>query len=525
MAKLRNGCGCLLLVIPLLFVAGFVWFQKADTEPKEAKAFANPSSEKPFWDAKFVPEALPREIAAYPGLAPDSNASIHGDGYQSDVHPFAVPIGSNLKIRSRMAGNGMRRQCSTITFRSDGKIVTMCGGLSGFRMVLIDPDSLEALASHDLPMRPSAFQSLIYRDLSYTFSDSSGGAYFVLDDKDRVLVGDPDQQIKRLVAEEVGGEWQFRVEKQWDMKPYVPNDCLHYNNWFPSGECDAITTVVPGPDGRYWWTTRHGRIGTLDPESNKVEAIRLAGEEIQNALAVDVKGVYVLTDHAQYAFRPDTAGKPQQLWRHTYDRGSKRKLGAINQGSGTTPTLLGTDYITFTDNADDATNLLVLRRGELAEGQQRQVCKIPIFKGRPSATENSMIGWNRSIIIENNAGYTNAVEHTDWKGITPGVTRVDIRTDVSGCDIVWNSDLVVPSVVPKMSLKTGVAYFYSFDLDKAGEPDWYIAGLDYKTGKLVQKIPTGKGEMWNNNWSALAIGSDGSLYSGTARGLLQVRAK
>lgn len=524
--KAKRGCGCLIPLVLLGAIAGYYGLRAAGEETRAPVALESASSQLVFWDENFEPTPLAGIIAPYPGLAPNANATIHGDGAQADAHPFAAPVGSDLEVRSRKAGGRMQRQCATFTFRSDGLITALCGGFFGMRIVLIDPDTLEALAFHDLKMRPSAFQSLVYRDLSYTFSDSSGGAYFILDDKDRVLIGDPDQQVKLLQAS-MGedGVWRFEVAQQWDMKPHVPNDCLHYDNWFPSGECDAITTVVPGPDGRYWWTTRFGGIGTIDPASGAVAQIRLEGEEIQNALAVDTSAVYVLSDHAQYAMRAGTDGAPQVLWRHAYDRGTSRKLGAINQGSGTTPTLLGEDYITFTDNADGRVNLVVLRRGELAEGSERQVCALPLFEEGRSATENSMIGWGRSIVIENNHGYTNAMDHEDWGGIASGVTRVDIRADASGCDTVWSSDLVVPSVVPKLSLPTGIAYFYTFDLGEDGVPQWSIAGLDWETGKLVQKIPTGSGFDWNNNWAALAIGPDGSLYAGTVSGLLQVREK
>ncbi|MEM8697428.1 MAG: hypothetical protein AAGE05_15510 [Pseudomonadota bacterium] len=515
----------LLVILIVLAIGAILFLRFSDRESTEPIAFEGAATERPYWDENFEPQPVPGTALFYPGVAPDGNATIHADAAQSDVHMAATPMGENLEIRSRQAGGRTNRQCATMTFRSDGLMVTMCGGLWGFRLVLIDPDSLEALATHDLPMRPSAFQSLIHRDLSYTFSDSSGGAYFVLDDQDRVIVGDPGQQIKRLVAEQENGRWAFRIEEQWDMQPHVPNDCLHYNNWFPSGECDAITTVMPGPEGRYWWTTRFGRLGTLDPESGEVRTLFIEGEEIQNALAVDTDAVYVLTDHAQYAFRAGPGGEPRQLWRHAYDRGTSRKLGSINQGSGTTPTLLGENYITFTDNADGRINLIVLRRGALAEGEERQICSIPLFADGASAAENSMIGWNRSIIIENNSGYTNAMEHENWGGIAPGVTRVDIREDESGCDIVWESDLIVPSVVPKLSQPLGIAYFYSFDLGADGVPNWYIAGLDFITGELVQKIPTGRGPNWDNNWSAIAVGPDGSLYVGTSRGLLQVRER
>jgi hypothetical protein len=114
------------------------------------------------------------------------------------------------------------------------------------------------------------------------------------------------------------------------------------------------------------------------------------------------------------------------------------RVGTINQGSGTTPTLLGDDYVTIADNADGRMNLIVYRRAQGFVGQ-RPVCSVPIFVEGHSVTDNSMIGFNRSIILENNAGYTHARGQHDWSNAGGGITRIDIREDESGCDTVWDN--------------------------------------------------------------------------------------
>ena len=522
--KLKVGCAGLMLIVISAVLGASLWYNRANRESIEAEPLDGASTETAYFFEKYEPRPVSGEAEEYRHLAPNGNATMHADAAQSDVHQFAAPMGTELEVRSRRAGGRMPRQCANTTFRSDGLLVLMCGGLGGFRLTLLDPNSLAALATHDLGIRSSALRSMITQDLSHTFSDSSGGAYFVLDAQDRVIVGDPRQHINVISARKGEDGWAFIVDEQWDLSDEVPSDCLSFTNWFPAeGQCDGITTVMPGPDGYYWWTTRGGLIGTLDPATGRVTKIRMDGEQIQNALAADDDAIYVLTDHAQYALVSYNAGTPRVLWRHAYDRGTSRKLGSINQGSGTTPTLLGQRYITFTDNADGRVNLIVLHRGPLSQDARREICKVPLFSNGASAAENSMIGWGRSIVIENNWGYTNAAEHEDWAGVAGGVTRIDIRPDDSGCDIVWRSAVVVPSVVPKLSQPTGIAYFYSFDLSPEGSPQWYIAGLDWQTGRLVQRIATGGGSVWDNNWSAFGIGPDGSLYLGTSRGLLQVR--
>ncbi len=503
-------------------ILGVGLWSNANREVTEARPIEGASNGKINWLRDFTPTPVAGTLNENPYLAAGANGTMHGDGGQSDTHPAAGPFGGNLEVRSRRAGNGLPRQCSTFVYRSDGKPVVMCGGLSGFRMVLLDPTTLEALAHYDLPIRPSSFEALVKRDMGIMMGDSSGGAYMFLDNKDRLVFANSEWVVQRLDATQTDGKWAFKVDKEWDLKPYVPANCLSWNNWFPKGECDKITTVMPDHQGRYWWTTRNGRLGTLDPNTGKVAVIQLKNEEIQNALAMDSRAVYVLSDHAQYAFTAGAAGRPMQLWRSAYDRGTARKIGSINQGSGTTPTLLGSQWITFADNADGRINIVVLKRGDGS-----RVCTVPVFSEAASATDNSMIGWGRSIILENNAGFKSAHEQTDWGAIAGGVVRVDVRADESGCDTVWTSPLKVPSVVPKLSAASGIAYFYSFDLvkDADGHPtqQWSIVGLDFKTGKQVIKIPTGVGRFFDNNWASMSIAPNGDFYAGMLGGLVQVR--
>lgn len=511
-----------LLIAAAIGVTGIGLWTNANREIVEPRPIDGATLAQIGWAQDFTPTPIAGSFNTNPYLAAGANGTMHGDGGQSDTHPAAGPFGANLEVRSRRAGNGLPRQCSTFVYRSDGKPVVMCGGLSGFRMVLLDPVTLNALAHYDLPVRPSSFEAFIKRDMGIMMGDSSGGAYMFLDNKDRLVFANSEWVVQRLAATQTNGKWSFKVEKEWDLKPYVPNNCLNWNSWFPKGECDKITTVMPDHQGRYWWTTRNGRLGTLDPENGAVSVIKLRNEEIQNALTMDSRAVYVLSDHAQYAFTADTNGRPVQLWRTAYDRGSGRKVGSINQGSGTTPTLLGARWITFADNADGRINVVVLRRGDGS-----RVCAIPVFSETASATDNSMIGWGRSIILENNAGFKSAYEQTDWNAIAGGVVRVDVRDDESGCDTIWTSPLKVPSVVPKLAAGNGIAYFYSFDpvsgADGKPTQQWSIVGLNFNTGKQVVKIPTGVGKAFDNNWASMSIAPNGDFYAGMTGGLVQVR--
>ena len=511
-------------LILALLVGSFGWWTNANRETVQVQPIEGAPNAAVTQDAAFVPSPAEGAININPFLAQATNGTMHGDGGQSDTHLAAGPFGGNIEVRSRRAGNGLPRQCATFVYRSDGKPIVMCGGLSGFRMMLVDPSSLRALAYYDLPVRPSSFEAAVKRDMSIMMNDTSGGAYLFLDNEDRLVFANSEWVVQRLVTKGENGQWSFAVDGEWDLKPHVPNDCFNWNNWFPSGECDKVTTVMPDHQGLYWWTTRKGRLGTLNTKTGAVSVIKLKGDEIQNALTMDESAVYVLSDRAQYAFAADANGTPVQLWRSAYDRGMTRKIGSINQGSGTTPTLLGDKWITFADNADGRINIVVLRRSD-----GTHICTVPVFKDGASATDNSMIGWGRSIILENNAGFTNAYEQKDWNDVAGGVVRVDVRADESGCDTVWTSPLKVPSVVPKLSAANGIAYFYSFDLAKGADgqttQDWSVVGLDFKTGKTVIKIPTGRGRSFDNNWASMSIAPNGDFYAGMTGGFVQVRSR
>lgn len=140
-----------------------------------------------------------------------------------------------------------------------------------------------------------------------------------------------------------------------------------------------------------------------------------------------------------------------------------------------------------------------------------------------SATENSMIGFDRTIIIENNSGYTNAYQQKEWSAVRGGISRIDIREDESGSDTVWTSTEKVPSVVPKLSAGNGLVYFYTFEQHKeTKDVVWYLTALNLNTGKTQFKIRTGSGKAFDNNWAPITIGPDGTLYIGTLMGLVAI---
>ena len=519
-----------LLVLILLAIAALVFIKwRMDHEVAAVTPLAMSTEGidlTPTRDAGFTTQKLPPTgEPQHPYMAVTDTSAMHAGSWENDVHPAKAVTSTDVEVTTRRAGGKAARQCATFTFITEGHPLILCGGFTSFRLQLLDKDSLELLALYDLPMRPSTFEAMVKKDTDIIFTDTSGGAYMYLDHEDQAVLADAKQRIRRIKpVRDKNGKWEFVETYSRDMTDYVPNDCYHWNNLRPTGECDGITTVMPDYNGLLWWVTRKGRVGSLNTETGEVIATDLGGEEIQNSFALDKDGAYIVSDHAMYHMKL-VDGMPTQQWRVAYDRGSGRKVGSINQGSGTSPSLFGEDYLTFTDNADDHMNIYVARRGELGEGESRVICKVPVFTKGASVTDNSMIAYDRSIILENNAGYTNSMIQKDYNAVEGGVVRVDVREDESGCDTIWTNPLKVPSVVPKLSLGNGIAYFYSFDLLDNGDRLWSLVGLDFETGREVIRVPTGTGQAFNNNWASIAIAPNGDTWVGTREGVLRARDK
>jgi hypothetical protein len=457
--------------------------------------------------ALHVPQPLALPYAeAHPYMASHGASSMHVDSFTTNAYPYAGPVGRSPEVSSRSMGF-IGGECPTINFDKRGRILTVCVRRRTPWLLLLDPNSLDVLARYELPKRH--VRALRVRK---AMSDTSGGAYFYLDQHDRAVVGTSAGTIEIIGLVGSGADEHFESAERIDL-----SDELR----LPDGSLDKITAVMPDFENNLWFVGRSGSVGVVTA-GREVHVQRLAGEEIENSFSVGPEGTYIVSDHALYRFGLDADHKPLVTWRERYDRGSRRKVGQINQGSGTTPTILGENYIAITDNAEPRMNVLVYKRGVGLEGQ-RLVCKMPVFKAHNSATENTLIGHGRSLIVENNAGYDLFLTMRG-KTSAPGLARVDVRADESGCDLVWESKEISQTTVPKLSTATGLMYLYT-KLSNApeGADAYYFTALDFKTGKTVFRVLTGTGVRYDNNWAAISLAPDGTAYVGVLNGLIRVR--
>ena len=429
----------------------------------------------------------------HPFMAPNGRSNIHNDAYQTDVYRRAGPLGRSMTTTSTL----LFHECASVTFDSRGRIVTICVGLEAPFLAVMNPRTLAIIDQMPLPPRQAS-------GTGGFFTDFSGGGYFYLDNRDRAVLPTSD---RHLYFVEVGDGGTLRRTRDFDLSGAVP-------------EGDSIISVMPDWRGRIWFATKRGRVGTVLRRSGKVRVLSTR-EPIGNSFAVDeTGGVFIVTDKALYRFDAGRGGRPQVSWRRPYRNTGVAKSGQTQAGSGTTPTLIGRRWVAITDNAKRM-HILVVKRARRA--RHRLVCRIGVFGKGTGSTDQSLIAIRRSIIVENNYGYDGPLA-TQNGGVTrPGLVRVDVRRRGRGCRRVWRSNERAPSVVPKLSLGSGLIYTYTKPPRADDEDPWYFTALDFRTGRTVYKRLAGSGLGFNNNYAPVSIGPDGTAYVGVLGGLVALR--
>jgi hypothetical protein len=525
----HRGCGAGISIAAALLVACFAWTSAAAAQTPGLPVVPivgapNGSAAAPFEGSSASPNPVdggpppPRN----PFMAPNPRNNIHDDPYMTDTYRQGGPLGDGPEVSTLFS-----RECGSVTFDSAGRIVTICVGLDRPVLALLDPHTLTTLAAMPMPLRNVT-------PGSNPLTDFSGGGYFYLDQHDRAVVPTNDHHV--LVVSIVDGP-QFSVARDYDLSAKIP-----------TGE--GIVSVLPDWRGRLWFVTRGGLVGTIDPGDGTVRTMRLSGEGISNSFSVDdTGGVFIVSDKALYRFDANSNGGPSVSWRIVYPNSGVHKPGQSDAGSGTTPTLMGKGWVAITDNADPM-DVVVYRRAlrlrkpktnrkrghragrRRAKAKARLVCSAPVFPKGAGSTDNSLIGTNRSLIVENNYGYAPTLSDLTGGESTPGLTRIDVVKKKRGkhgkrrrkarfrCRTAWTSDERAPSVVPKLSLANGLVYTYTKPPRSDGLAAWYLTTLDFRNGHTVYRRLAGTGFGFNNNYAPVTLGPDGTAYVGVLGGLV-----
>ncbi len=489
-----------------------LWNAVRGHEAKPARVCEAFTRYRPVGASKPVPHA---SIPQHPFMAPNPGNNMHCDAYLSDTYEAAGPLGIDPEVRSRTQGFG---GYGTITFDRSGQLVAVYSNGRKFQLEVMDPDTLQELASYDLPPRPWYFPLQGVLPWKYI----GAGMYFYLDEQDRAVVPTTDNRVLVIEAPRPGGTEEFRLVREYDLAEHVVP--------MPWPKQDSVAWVLPGWAGAYYWyATTAGIVGTVDRRSGAVRVRRLEGEKIENAFAVAEDGVFILSDRALYRFNRDEDGNILEDWRSEYDRGPGAKPGHITRGSGTSVTLMGgaDGLAVIADNAEPRIHLVFFRRSD-----GTRVCSTPLFEAGKSGTDLTTIGFEQgdergggtgvySVIVENNWGHHSfPCSHPE-----PGLTRVDAVRRADGtfrCEEVWASrEKSIGGF--RLSLGNGLVYMYGKG-ESCPVTTWYFIALDFATGETVYRQPTGTGLGYNNWQGSLFLHPEGGrAYSTTIFGLVMLR--
>ena len=485
----------------------------------------------------------PKRGAKHPRMSPHSN-SLHDDCRATDVSEWAGPSSADPVVHLFQNQASFAGLCPAFAFDADERMLTISFSKGKAHLMAFEPRNLDLIDVAPLPGRSVKVGDLLLHGLGGIFNDTSGGAYFFVDHAGSVVVPTVRDEIWVVGRDSAGGFGQTTI---------LPvNAALSQRT-----HDDKLTACLPDwePDAHgsdyYWFTTREGIVGLASRGQNKVvdtfdlraqaPAINQAQEQIQNSFAVGPKGAFIVSSHAMYRFARN-GEKIEKVWRSGYCRldmgkgtgcpmnedlngkAPKKKPGQIDFGSGTTPTLLGDEWVVIGD-AERTVQACVYSQetGELRG-------RIPLFAGRHSACENSFIGHGDVVLAGNTYGYIDPFDLflrslRAMRRKEHGYTRLEITPGDGNPKQGWDKpQLEVMSAPPKLSQQTGLVYAYTMQRKGLLQRTWSLDGIDFRTGEVVYRVPVFSGRQMahDNAWGSMTIGPDKSLFICNWKGFLKI---
>ncbi|KPK17800.1 MAG: hypothetical protein AMJ62_00760 [Myxococcales bacterium SG8_38] len=494
----------------------------------------------------------------------------------------------------------------TISFGRDAATLVIVD-ISGEHARVLDYVALPGRGSKALELAKKSARMAMFRDTSggaYSYLDAKGDVYVPGADNTVIRIPIRDRRVDRdkmvmldLTREVEAGSWVDDAMKHPENHLTAIMPDADGRIWFTSkfgvvgmimleegsGICPPVYTTAiirfglaeklryyypdSAPPGAEDWIAK---IEKYDAEGTLVEhlgELRREGkqifgeihienepfEQIQNSFSVGPDGVYIVTNVGLYKlfFKEETRQiELDPAWKPTYAKGNlfyandrKVKPGHLNNGSGTTPTLVDDRFVAIVDNASDRVNLNVFRQSD-----GTLVTKLPLFQAGAGAVENSVVAYKDSLVVGNTYGYVDPFVENPTAG---GIERYDYDLEkdtyvkVDGWPAVGHFD--GKTATPKLSTAHGLFYVYHRDVDEdaATHDDWQLTALDLRTGwpvfsikayfedrdfddnvsGIVKKKTLGKKDygrkVFNNIWGTFSFGPRNSIFIGTYRGYVR----
>lgn len=526
---------------------------------------------------KEVPAALhPQPKWEHPYMKQGYTAAMHEGPRSSDVSNRPGPTTANPSVQYfhvKQKGGDFSGMCPTFAFINDSTMATLSFGRANTTLLLLDiKDTIKVLDYIPVPGRgSSAFELAGKKGRDKIFSNTAGGAYSYISNKNRIYIPGANNNILRVTIKD--RKLDHNVESI-NLKPQIEAGNLVEDHLSEKDRLNQLTALMPDVNGNIWFTSRQGVVGlihredktkdgcpkvystfigyfqikekikehypaslskleslfpymhkdSINPEARKTirTALKIdkdTHEEIQNSFSVGKDGVYIVSNIALYKLRFNEETKAIELdpkWADNfkkgdlvYDNNMENKPGHLNAGSGTTPTLMDDRFVAICDNDAGKINLNIFRQdnGEL-------VSKLPLFGDDGSAVENSAVAYANTYIVANTYGYTDPFKVNETPG---GIMRFDLNEDTGKFEPVegWPASGIYDckTATPKLSTRTGMLYVYNRNENNDnGHRDWQVTGIDFRTGLrvLYSKLYFEKGGFKDNINLFMKAGSLGN---------------
>src|SRR4051794_18127437 len=487
-----------LLVVILLGVAQPAGAEPSCLTPVAADGFeppCNPFLSSPVWGGSHRgPYA--QASTPFPGPAP-------GDSVRFDHETGVLGVPLIIDFTEQYADGGRNGWFSTVA-TPDGRYVYKVDAQTGA--------VIARFGYLDDPQQPGA--------------GGVSGAYNVLDRDNHLIVG-RDRSVD-VYGDAVPGN---RLSPIAHLQHFtLPDTAL-------CGPDDKLVGITMLFDGRIAFATQLGVVGTVPREPRRMQAANLVtasinGErcatasaddtsldQVSNSIAADEHGgIYVVTSKAMYRYDWDGT-HVRRAWRSGYAATGAESAVRIGEGSGSTPTLMGTgpkqDRFVVISDGQKLVHLDLFWRDAIPAdwpglpGKDRRLaCEIPITFGDPNATESqneqSVLVRGYAAVVPNNqlsddAALTAlaalpgasrqlaaALAGGDPNSAPHGLERIDWNPRTRTCNVRWaNREVSLPNGIPSMSTATGLIY-------GIGQRNgiWGLEGIDFATGASRLRVDT-----------------------------------